>query len=152
MPHATRFAGVSPLAARLVLAALVLVTALLLALSMPMEGMDTRGPGKQGDIENYSRVVDRLRSGEDYHQALHEELLAGGYGTRSVFNWRPPFYLSLIALFPSEEWARAALAALAVLGLGLGAWFAARGGTIATTAAGSSQAFSRTATARLRPF
>ncbi len=125
---ATRFAGLSPVAARLVLAVLALAIAALLALSMPMEGMDTSGPGKQGDLETYGKVVERLRDGEAYYPALHAELLAGDYGTRSVFNWRPPFFLSMIALFPSDEIARGALMALAALGLGLGVWFAARSG------------------------
>jgi hypothetical protein len=129
---ATRFVGISPVAARLVLGVLVAVTALLLLLAMPMEGMDTSGPGKQGDLETYSRVVERLRGGEAYYSALHTELLAADYGTRSVFNWRPPFFLSMIALLPSEEWARGVLMALAAVGLGLGAWVARRGGTLVT--------------------
>lgn len=133
---ATRFAGISPMAARLALAVLLVVTAALLVLSMPMEGMDTSGPGKQGDLETYSRVVERLRGGEAYYPALHAELLAGDYGTRAVFNWRPPFFLSMIALFPSEEMARGVLMALAAAGLGLGTWFAARnGGGVAVVAA-----------------
>lgn len=124
----TRFAGISPLPARLVLAVLAVATVLLLVLAAPMEGMDTSGPGKQGDLITYGKVVDRLRAGEPYHQALHEELLAGDYGTRSVFNWRPPFFLSMIALFPSNLWARAALMVLAALALGLGSWLAGRSG------------------------
>ena len=130
---ATRFVGISPLWARLVLVVMVVATAALLVLAMPMEGMDTSGPGKQGDLETYSRVVERLRGGEDYYPALHAELLAADYGTRSVFNWRPPFFLSMIALLPSEEWARGVLVALAAIGLGLGAWVARRGGTLVTT-------------------
>ena len=57
---ATRFAGISPLGARLVLIVLAAITALLLVLSMPMEGMDTSGPGKQGVAPTGTLAPDTL--------------------------------------------------------------------------------------------
>lgn len=67
-----------------------------------------------GDLAMYARLVERLRAGEEYYAAAHAELLAGDFGTRSVFNWRTPAYFSLLALAPSLMWAQAGLALLAL--------------------------------------
>src|SRR5665213_3354268 len=46
-------------------------------------------PGS-GDLATYSQIIDRMRGGEPYYAAAHTELVAGHYGTHSVFNWRLP--------------------------------------------------------------
>ena len=53
----------------------------------------------------YGRIVDNMRSGQDYYTAAHGELLGGTYGTRSVFNWRLPALSWLVSLLPSTAWA-----------------------------------------------
>ena len=57
----------------------------------------------------YQRVVTALRAGQGYYPALHDALLAGGYGTLSPLNWRTPLFLSFLALFPTLESAQVLL-------------------------------------------
>ena len=42
------------------------------------------------DLRCYRSIADRIRSGEGYYQAAYSELLARGYPTTSIFNWRTP--------------------------------------------------------------
>ncbi len=127
----TRFAGLRPAVARLVLLVLAAVTVVLVLASLQIPPLPETAPGRHGDLETYSRVIERLQHGEPYHQALHEELLANGYGTTSIFNWRPPFFLSFMALFPSPLLAQAVVAAVAGLGLLLAAGLVRRDGSMA---------------------
>jgi hypothetical protein len=76
------------------------------------------------DVPLYQRVVERLRGGEPYYDVLGSELPSRGYATRSVFNWRTPLHLELIAHLGGAGWARGllwtlALAAVALSLLGL---------------------------------
>src|SRR5262245_19616252 len=54
----------------------------------------SRGPG---DVALYQAEVERIRAGESYYEAAANELPARGYPTRSVFNWRTPLPVSLVA-------------------------------------------------------
>jgi len=118
---ATGFANVAPKLARIVLFVLALVTAALVAvaISVPEVPVD---PNARGDLGTYKQIVTRLQAGENYHQALHTELVEGGYGTRSVFNWRPPFFLEMIALMQTEQVSQAVLVTLSVLAVSLAGW------------------------------
>ena len=52
---------------------------------------------QQSDGGTYQKVVIRLQAGEQYYEALGAELRAGGYPTKSVFNWRTPLHLTAVA-------------------------------------------------------
>lgn len=70
----------------------------------------------EGDLVSYQRIIDRMRAGADYYTAAHEVLVADGYGTRSVFNWRTPAWPVLLAALPAG-WGQGILAGLALAGL-----------------------------------
>lgn len=115
----TRFQDLRPGLARIVLA-LFAAVAVLLALQALSVAEPEQSPERQGDLHMYAQVVERLRAGEDYYKALHTELVDGGYGVQSVFNWRPPFFLSALSLSPLSLVSQAVLVALALAGLVLG--------------------------------
>lgn len=116
---ATRFRGLGRAAGRAVLLATVGLILLFLHLSLRYQPPAPASSAAGSDMEVYRRVVGRLQAGESYYPALHDELLAGGYGTRSVFNWRLPFYLWFLSRFPGLAWAEAGIAALALVAAGL---------------------------------
>jgi hypothetical protein len=113
-----------PVAARIALLVLVVAIGALvwtgLGMTVPVQ---RAGPS---DFDTYQRVVEALKAGQGYYPALHDALLAGGYGTLSPLNWRTPFWLSFLSWFPSLEMARAALAVLAAGAWGLGVALAYR--------------------------
>jgi hypothetical protein len=89
------------------------------------ESVSTKDEG-DGDLAAYQAITDRMRDGEGYYQAAHHELLARGYGTQSVFNWRTPLHPEALALAPSDGVAALSLAALAVAIIALAAAVVAR--------------------------
>lgn len=108
--------------------ALLLWTALSVGMTPSAAGPPQEASGLR-DLGLYQRLVERVRAGDDYYAAAHEELVANGFGTRSVFNWRTPFYTSTLALLPSRETAQVALAAIALAALALALiWFRREGG------------------------
>ena len=124
-----------PFPALIVLGALVLSTLALVLVANGMTPVPEAAPA-HGDIDTYAELIVRLQGGQDYYAALHAELLEHGYGTTSVFNWRPPAFLSTLAMLPSLEVARAALTALALLGFGAAVLATARlGGPLLATVA-----------------
>jgi hypothetical protein len=66
------------------------------------------------DSTTYLRIVQRIRAGASYYTAAHQVLIADGYGTASVFNWRTPVWAELLAQLPSVRWAQGLLAGLAM--------------------------------------
>jgi hypothetical protein len=74
------------------------------------------------DSQLFEQVAVDVRSGEDYYGAMTRALSARGYPTETVFNWRTPLLIRLIALAPSPAWARWLLVATT-----LAAAIAARG-------------------------
>jgi hypothetical protein len=105
MPNAIQLAQPfvrGPWQARAVLALFALVTAFFVAVTFSSQksgfaGAPSRGPG---DVALYRAEVDRIRDGYHYYDAVSAELHARGYPTRSVFNWRTPLPVWLIAKLP----------------------------------------------------
>jgi hypothetical protein len=65
------------------------------------------------DMDLYTRMIARVRSGQGYYDALHAEFEQMNYDVHSLFNYRTPTYAWLYALFPNLEWGRWAQLALA---------------------------------------
>lgn len=127
----TRYRSLRRRQALLVLALLVLAVGVCLFLSVgppPKLG----GPvGVQGDVALYTAVVERLHAGEDYYDVMGVELQSRGFPVSSVFNWRTPLHLELIAHLPALDGARALLLAVAICAIGLSAASACRDGLYA---------------------
>ncbi len=77
----------------------------------------TRGVG---DVALYWREVARIRAGASYHDAAAAELRVLGYPTRSLFNWRTPLPMWLVAKLQIDLLAQAILASAALATLVLG--------------------------------
>jgi hypothetical protein len=103
----TRYEHLTRGQALLVLAALFLVVAGCVSISFgPPPKIGRSGPA---DGALYTAVVQRVHAGQSYYSVLGDELHSRGYPMRSVFNWRTPLLLELIAGLPSIEWARVLL-------------------------------------------
>jgi len=99
-----------------VLAALLVMTILATAVTLsPLKstrvGEDRRD---ESDILLYWAEIERIRSGEGYYEAAGEELVERGYPTRSVFNWRTPLPMWMIAKFPAPVLGKGLLGLLAL--------------------------------------
>ena len=94
---ASRTRPISPNAARLSLALLVLL--LLAGLRVPVHQQRVIKEG-EGDVGLFTAVVDRVRQGEPYYPVMGSELRQRGYPTASVFNWRTPFPIVAVARHP----------------------------------------------------
>lgn len=116
----TAFAQLGPRAARAVLLTTALTIFFLVVVSLsPLRNrhLESVRDGGGEDLRLYAAEIERVHSGEDYYHVAGEELRSRGYATRSVFNWRPPALVQLMAALPSIWLGRLALAgvALAVL-------------------------------------
>jgi hypothetical protein len=98
----TRLAGLSRNWAIAILVALVLAV-LCLGLVALCHPDAPKVATKGSDQQMYADVVEALRHGQNYYDALRAGLTAGHYGMKSVFNWRTPFFMSLTALLPSFQ-------------------------------------------------
>jgi hypothetical protein len=98
----TRFADLSPAGARVVLAAALAASTLLVAITVSpwrsgFADAPSRGPS---DSLLYRAEIERMRAGEDYYLASKAEMESRGFPTRSVLNWRTPLPMWLIAVLP----------------------------------------------------
>lgn len=67
------------------------------------------------DMTLYRDEVARVARGEAYYDAVGDELRRQGYPTRSVFNWRTPLLVWMLAALPSPRWGQAILGGLSLL-------------------------------------
>jgi hypothetical protein len=113
----TTFARFSPRVARAVLlvAATTLVAGVAITFSPLKSGFADVSRNRPGDVPLYRAEVDRIATGEPYYIAAATELVARGYPTRSVFNWRTPLPMLLIGRLPDPVFGKALLAGLAGL-------------------------------------
>lgn len=81
----------------------------------PLKSGYTAGPRFQAptDIDLYQAEIERIREGEGYYQAAAAELRSRGYPTASLFNWRTPLPMWLVAKLPGSG-GQVLLASLAV--------------------------------------
>ncbi|MCG8583275.1 MAG: hypothetical protein MI757_01010 [Pirellulales bacterium] len=122
-PLTTAFASVSPRTARLILATTAIAIVVCVGISVsPMQSTNLNPDmDRPGDVDLYQAVIDRVHVGEAYYTALGDELRTRGYPTASVFNWRTPLPLWLIAKMPHPLVGKVVLGVLALLVL-LGAF------------------------------
>lgn len=106
---ATRYASLSRWKGFLVIALAVVFIAAGLSVSLGKTPKLSNGKG-EGDLALYSKVVQRVRYGESYYDAFGSELRSREYPVRSVFNWRTPLHLELLAHLPETAWAQGILA------------------------------------------
>ncbi|MGO9115543.1 MAG: hypothetical protein ACLP9L_40560 [Thermoguttaceae bacterium] len=69
---------------------------------------------KSGDVFLYMTEIKRIHAGENYYHAAAEELVAQGYPTASVFNWRTPLPMLLIGKLPDPIMGRLILIAAGI--------------------------------------
>jgi hypothetical protein len=98
------FARLSPGQARVVLLAFVVATGALIALTLsPLKSGRADQPGRGvGDVDLFLMHAAIVRSGGDYYEAAKLEMQSRGYPTRSIFNWRTPLPVWLVAQMPSN--------------------------------------------------
>src|SRR5688500_14298041 len=118
----TRFATLSPMAARAALSFALVAGWVLVAITLsPWKSGFAGGPSRgASDVDLYRAETERIRNGESYYSAVKSELESRGYPTRSVLNWRTPLPVWLIAILPAGG-AQALLIALAAGVLGIAA-------------------------------
>ncbi len=111
-------------AARLILALTIVTAALFVAITFsPLRSGYADAPDRgPGDFALYRAEIDRVHAGEPYYAVAAEELRTRGYPTRSIFNWRTPLPMWLVAQLPDARMGQALLVLLAV-----GMWLLAFG-------------------------
>ncbi len=77
-------------------------------------------PGTAGDLAIFRRVVNAVGAGESFYDATQREFRAGGYPTRSVFNWRTPCYAWLLGKLTGDDLGRWILVLFVIMGVVMG--------------------------------
>jgi hypothetical protein len=132
----TAYAGLTPGQARLLLAGLAAALAISVGVTLsplragkrgqsPFAGtaqrvLRTNGdcplfPAEgEGDTGLYRAEIKRIHAGEGYYPAAAKELVARGYPTQSVFNWRTPLPVWALGKLPDPALGKAILILLAL--------------------------------------
>lgn len=90
------------------------VLALAVSLSPWRNGYVGRAPRGPSDVLLYRAEIERMQRGASYYDAAAAELPARGYPTRSLFNWRLPMPMWLLARLPDPRLGQALLVAAAL--------------------------------------
>ena len=103
----SRYAGLTPQAARIALALLaLLLAATFLALASPGPPPVSRDPAQraqdQADVMLYESIVQDMRGGQDYYSAAAQELRSGDYPMRPFVTFRLPTLAVVQALLPRD--------------------------------------------------
>ena len=109
----TRFAGLTPWAARGVLAALIALIAFGWLAPPSLPQVD-RGHGGGGNLRFYQAVIDRMHRGQAYESAAVDELRAEHGALKPFVTVRPPLLATMLASLPSERAGAIVLALLAL--------------------------------------
>jgi hypothetical protein len=112
----SEFAELSPRAARAVLALTIVAIAFCVAISLSpfASGFADVERSSNSDVDLYHAEIDRMVAGANYYSAASAELHERGYPTKSLFNWRTPLPMWLLANLPGIT-GRLLIAALAVV-------------------------------------
>jgi hypothetical protein len=78
------------------------------------------------DAQVLYKIVARVHGGQNYYDAAGIELRYYGYPTRSIFNWRQPFYAWFLGALPNATTGRVILGALTSIAIVWGTWLAYR--------------------------
>jgi hypothetical protein len=116
----SRCDNLRPGAARILLLLLAGVT-----LFLVLAGRRTPAPQATGqvpktaftDSDMHGLVIERLRRGESYYDALGLELRRNGFSPRPVFHWRTPAFFWALARMRNSYMARALLMVLVLIGV-----------------------------------
>lgn len=118
----SRFAHVGVRSASVILLITLVAMAALIAAGAFAEAPPSVPSEGKGDLVLYETIVSAMRLGSPYYQAAHEALLAGGYGTLSVFNWRLPTLATVQSFMSPSSWTfSAGLVAAGAVILAIGA-------------------------------
>jgi hypothetical protein len=115
----TRFAGINPWKARLIIAAFIAVVlwGIITCEDIVREFKKSEDGALAGDPATYHRILERVRAGEGYYKVVGEELRARGYGVRPFFNWKLPTLTYLLAIMPSMQTGKFLLIILTIISL-----------------------------------
>jgi hypothetical protein len=110
--------------ARAVIAVIIAAALLFVAITFsPLKSGFADAPDRgPSDFALYRAEIDRMHAGESYYDVAGDELRSRGYPTRSIFNWRTPLPMWLVAKLPAADVGKTLLVLLAV-----GMWLLAFG-------------------------
>jgi hypothetical protein len=117
-PNAPRaWQRLTPRAARSILAVALLGAAACVAITLSPLAKGKADDASRGanDMTLYRSEVIRVAQGEAYYDVAGDELRTQGYPTKSVFNWRTPLLVWLLAVLPSPQVGQAILGGLATV-------------------------------------
>ena len=118
----SRYAGLSPAAARIGLACIALLILLAWTALLAVDPTATdRAADEGGDLQLYAGIVDALRHGGSYYAVTADALRTNDYPLRPFVTFRLPTLATVLASLP--EWLGVALLYLLAAGTTL-AWFA----------------------------